>query len=130
MKPQLSIVIPALNEVTRIQTPLWAPQAQRAHGVDILLAIGDSSYGTTDRAAPWVDGVVSGPVPGAAAAEDIERPRRLKRLGRPACWRSKVCTSGPRWGQPGVWRSILLIWQPRWRYWRGERAARPAAAYQ
>ena len=62
--------------------------------------------------------------------EDIELSRRLKRLGRPACLRSKVCTSGRRWEQRGVWRTIFLMWWLRWRYWRGEPAACLAQAYR
>lgn len=62
--------------------------------------------------------------------EDIELSRRLKRLGRPACLRTQVCTSGRRWEQRGVWRTIFLMWWLRWRYWRGEPAARLAQAYR
>jgi hypothetical protein len=42
------------------------------------------------------------------------------RLGRPACLRARVVTSGRRWEQRGVWRTIVLMWRLRWRYWRGE----------
>lgn len=62
--------------------------------------------------------------------EDIEISRRLKRLGRPACLRTRVRTSGRRWEQRGVWRTIVLMWRLRWRYWRGESAARLAQAYR
>ena len=62
--------------------------------------------------------------------EDIELSRRLKRLGRPACLRTQVCTSGRRWEQRGVWRTIFLMWRLRWRYWRGEPAAQLAQAYR
>jgi len=62
--------------------------------------------------------------------EDVELSRRLKRLGRPACLRAKVRTSGRRWEQRGVWRTIVLMWRLRWRYWRGESAARLAEAYR
>ncbi len=62
--------------------------------------------------------------------EDIELSRRLKRLGRPACLRTQVCTSGRRWELHGVWRTIFLMWWLRWRYWRGEPAARLAQAYR
>ncbi len=62
--------------------------------------------------------------------EDIELSRRLKRLGRPACLRERVRTSGRRWEQRGVWRTIFLMWRLRWRYWRGESAARLAEAYR
>jgi rSAM/selenodomain-associated transferase 2 len=62
--------------------------------------------------------------------EDIELSRRLKRIGRPACVRERVCTSGRRWEQHGVWRTIFLMWRLRWRYWRGEPAAQLAKAYR
>lgn len=62
--------------------------------------------------------------------EDVEISRRLKRLGRPACLRQRVCTSGRRWEQRGVWRTIVLMWRLRWRYWRGESVARLAEAYR
>jgi rSAM/selenodomain-associated transferase 2 len=62
--------------------------------------------------------------------EDIEISRRLKRLGRPACLRARVCTSGRRWEQRGVWRTIVLMWRLRWRYWRGVPAARLAEEYR
>lgn len=51
--------------------------------------------------------------------EDIALSQRLKRLGRPACLRQKVVTSGRRWEQNGVWRTIWLMWQLRFAYWRG-----------
>ncbi len=62
--------------------------------------------------------------------EDIELSRRLKRLGRPACLRARVHTSGRRWEQRGVWRTIVLMWWLRWRYWRGESPAQLAQAYR
>jgi rSAM/selenodomain-associated transferase 2 len=62
--------------------------------------------------------------------EDIELSRRLKRVGRPACLRQQVVTSGRRWEQRGVWRTIWLMWRLRWRYWRGESPARLAEAYR
>jgi rSAM/selenodomain-associated transferase 2 len=51
--------------------------------------------------------------------EDIELSRRLRALGRPACLRQPVHTSGRRWDTHGVWRTIGLMWRLRWRYWRG-----------
>lgn len=62
--------------------------------------------------------------------EDIEICRALKRLGRPACLRLKVTTSGRRWEQRGVWRTILLMGWLRWRYWRGASAESIARAYR
>jgi hypothetical protein len=71
-----------------------------------------------------------GGFPEQVLMEDIEISRRLKRLGRPACLRARVCTSGRRWEQRGVWRTIVLMWRLRWRYWRGESPARLAEAYR
>lgn len=62
--------------------------------------------------------------------EDIELSRRLKPLGRPACLRACVITSGRRWEAHGVWRTILLMWQLRFAYWIGVPADRLAARYR
>jgi rSAM/selenodomain-associated transferase 2 len=225
MKPQLTIVMPALNEAAGIEATLQALQPLRARGVEIVLADGGSTDTTAALARPWVDAVVDAPRgralqmnAGAAQAradallflhadtrlppqadaqvlqalagpacwgrfdvfiegrpwmlrvvaasmnqrsrlsgiatgdqaifvtrpafervggfpiqplmEDIEISRRLKRLGRPACLRARVCTSGRRWERRGVWRTIVLMWRLRWRYWRGESPARLAQAYR
>lgn len=89
------------------------------------IATGDQGMFVTRAAFDAVGGIPLQPL-----MEDIEMSRRLKRLGSPACLRAKVCTSGRRWEQHGVWRTILLMWSLRWRYWRGEPAARLAAAYR
>ena len=62
--------------------------------------------------------------------EDIELSLRLRRLGRPACLRERVLTSGRRWEQRGVWRTIVLMWRLRWRYWRGTSPEVLAKAYR
>jgi rSAM/selenodomain-associated transferase 2 len=89
------------------------------------IATGDQGLFVTREAFDAVGGFPVQPL-----MEDVEMSRRLKRLGRPACLRVKVCTSGRRWEQRGVWRTIFLMWRLRWRYWRGEPAARLAAAYR
>jgi rSAM/selenodomain-associated transferase 2 len=89
------------------------------------IATGDQAIFVTRAAFDRVGGFPMQPL-----MEDIELSRRLKRLGRPACLRERVCTSGRRWEQRGVWRTILLMWWLRWRYWRGESAARLAQAYR
>jgi rSAM/selenodomain-associated transferase 2 len=61
-----------------------------------------------------------GGFPDQPLMEDVELSRRLLRLGRPACLRARVVTSGRRWEQRGMWATILLMWRLRWRYWRGE----------
>ncbi len=89
------------------------------------IATGDQAIFVTRAAFANVGGFQAQPL-----MEDIELSRRLKRLGRPACLRAKVRTSGRRWEQRGVMRTILLMWRLRWRYWRGEPAERLAEAYR
>jgi rSAM/selenodomain-associated transferase 2 len=93
----------------------------RASGI----ATGDQAIFITREAFERVGGF-----PEQVLMEDIEISRRLKRLGRPACLRARVSTSGRRWEQRGVWRTIVLMWRLRWRYWRGESPARLAEAYR
>lgn len=93
----------------------------RASGI----ATGDQAIFITREAFERVGGF-----PEQALMEDIEISRRLKRLGRPACLRARVCTSGRRWEQRGVWCTIVLMWRLRWRYWRGESPTRLAEAYR
>jgi rSAM/selenodomain-associated transferase 2 len=71
-----------------------------------------------------------GGFPDQPLMEDIEMSRRLCRIGRPACLRARVTTSGRRWEARGVWRTIFLMWRLRWRYWRGESPAALAKAYR
>ena len=71
-----------------------------------------------------------GGFPDQPLMEDIELSRRLSRIGRPACLRARVTTSGRRWEARGVWRTIFLMWRLRWRYWRGESPASLAKAYR
>ncbi len=89
------------------------------------IATGDQAMFVTRAAFAQVGGFPAQPL-----MEDIELSRRLKGLGRPACLRARVRTSGRRWEQRGVWRTIVLMWWLRWRYWRGESPARLAQAYR
>ena len=89
------------------------------------IATGDQAIFVTREAFDRVGGFPLQPL-----MEDLEISRRLKRLGRPACLRARVRTSGRRWEQRGVWRTIFLMWRLRWRYWRGESASRLAKAYR
>lgn len=61
--------------------------------------------------------------------EDVALSRALGALGRPACLRAKVMTSGRRWERRGVWRTILLMWRLRLRYWLGADPRRLAVDY-
>ncbi len=62
--------------------------------------------------------------------EDIELSRRLRALGRPACLRPPVYTSGRRWDTHGAWRTVFLMWRLRWLYWRGVAPEVLARAYR
>jgi rSAM/selenodomain-associated transferase 2 len=55
----LSIVVPALNEAERIGDHLASLQPLRQRGAELILADGGSADGTAERAAPWVDAVVT-----------------------------------------------------------------------
>lgn len=89
------------------------------------IATGDQAIFVTRAAFERVGGFPVQPI-----MEDIEMSRRLKRLGRPACVRARVTTSGRRWERRGVWATIVLMWWLRWRYWRGESPERLAEAYR
>ncbi|MDH4389906.1 MAG: TIGR04283 family arsenosugar biosynthesis glycosyltransferase [Aquabacterium sp.] len=89
------------------------------------IATGDQAIFTTRAAFNQVGGFPAQPL-----MEDIELSGRLKRIGRPACLRARVRTSGRRWEQRGVWRTIVLMWRLRWRYWRGESPDSLARAYR
>ncbi len=71
-----------------------------------------------------------GGFPDQPLMEDVELSTRLRALGRPACLRWKVRTSGRRWQTHGVVRTVLLMWRLRWRYWRGVPATEIARAWR
>lgn len=60
-----------------------------------------------------------GGYPDQPLMEDIELCKRLKKIARPACLKSKVITSARRWQQHGTWQTIFLMWHLRFDYWRG-----------
>ena len=61
--------------------------------------------------------------------EDVALSRRLKRIGRPACLRERVTTSGRRWERHGTLRTILLMWRLRLAYALGADPRRLAHRY-
>lgn len=71
-----------------------------------------------------------GGFPDQPLMEDIELSRRLRRIGRPACLRARVLTSGRRWQRHGAWRTIGLMWWLRLRYWLGTPPDALARAYR
>lgn len=60
-RPELSIIIPALNEAVGIVAALQPLQALRAHGVELIVVDGGSHDGTADLARPWADRVLTAP---------------------------------------------------------------------
>lgn len=89
------------------------------------IATGDQAIFVTRAAFDRVGGFPDQPL-----MEDVEMSSRLRVLGRPACLRQRVTTSGRRWETRGVWRTIFLMWHLRWRYWRGAPAQALAEAYR
>src|SRR5215213_4647195 len=57
----LSIIIPCLNEAAGIAAADARLQALRARGVEVIVADGGSSDGTTALAAPLADRVITAP---------------------------------------------------------------------
>ena len=70
-----------------------------------------------------------GGYPDIALMEDIVLSRRLKRLTRPLCLRSRALTSGRRWEKHGVMRTILTMWRLRLAFWLGAKPDTLAARY-
>ena len=54
-----------------------------------------------------------------ALMEDIEFSRRMRRVARPVCLRSKVQVSARRWEQGGVIRTVVQMWWLRAAYFFG-----------
>jgi len=67
--------------------------------------------------------------PEIALMEDIEFSRAMKRVGRPACLRERVSTSGRRWESRGVVRTVLLMGRLRLLYALGVAPQRLARQY-
>lgn len=88
------------------------------------IATGDQAIFVTREAFEAVRGFPDQPL-----MEDIELSRRLMRIGRPACLRAKVATSGRRWDEKGALRTILKMWRLRLAYWLGADPALLAQAY-
>ena len=61
--------------------------------------------------------------------EDLEFSRRLKRVGRVACLRSRVITSARRWSRDGVARTVVRMWMIRVMYLAGVSPARLKRMY-
>lgn len=71
----------------------------------------------------------AGPFPDIPLMEDIALSKKLKRIGRPACLRKKVTTSGRRWEKHGVLRTVAAMWRLRLAYYFGADPKKLARAY-
>lgn len=60
-----------------------------------------------------------GGYPEVELMEDLELSRRLKRVGKIACLRTRVTTSARRWQRHGVVRTIVRMWALRLCYFLG-----------
>src|SRR5262249_44551151 len=60
-----------------------------------------------------------GGFPAIPLMEDIALSKRLKRVSRPLCLRTRAITSGRRWDQNGVINTVLLMWRVRLAYFFG-----------
>jgi len=70
-----------------------------------------------------------GGFPPIALMEDIVLSRRLKRLARPHCLKSRLVTSSRRWEQQGILRTILNMWWLRAAFFCGVPAHTLARQY-
>ncbi len=61
--------------------------------------------------------------------EDLDLARRLKRIGRVACLRSRVTTSARRWRERGVFATTMRMWLIRIAFLLGVPPARLAHLY-
>jgi rSAM/selenodomain-associated transferase 2 len=70
-----------------------------------------------------------GGFPELELCEDLEFSRRLKRIGRIACLRTRVTTSARRWNRDGVARTVVRMWLIRAMYLLGVPPARLKRMY-
>lgn len=71
-----------------------------------------------------------GGFPQIALMEDIALSKRLKKIQRPLCLKSKLITSARRWQTNGVVRTIFLMWTMRLAYFFGVSANTLARWYR
>ncbi|MBU6299363.1 MAG: TIGR04283 family arsenosugar biosynthesis glycosyltransferase [Alphaproteobacteria bacterium] len=73
--------------------------------------------------------VAIGGYPDIPLMEDIELSKRLKRMSKPICLRTRVSTSARRWLKYGVVRTIFLMWRLRLAYSLGADPLKLARRY-
>lgn len=70
-----------------------------------------------------------GGFPAIPLMEDVAISKQLRRLARPAPFRSALNTSSRRWEQQGVLRTVFLMWRLRLAYFLGVDPQRLAQRY-
>ena len=70
-----------------------------------------------------------GGFPDLALCEDLDFSRKLRRIGKVACLRSRVTTSARRWRKDGLMRTILRMWTIRLMYLMGISTSRLKKMY-
>jgi rSAM/selenodomain-associated transferase 2 len=70
-----------------------------------------------------------GGFPDLPICEDLEFARRLKRIGKMACLRSRVVTSARRWRKAGIIRTVVRMWVIRSAYLAGVPPAKLVRGY-
>ena len=60
-----------------------------------------------------------GGFPRIALMEDVAICKRLRKISRPACLRSRLQVSSRRWQQYGIFKTICLMWRLRLQYFLG-----------
>lgn len=67
--------------------------------------------------------------PEIALMEDVAICKRLRKLMKPICFKSKVITSARRWETQGVIKTIFMMWMIRLAYFCGVSPERLAKIY-
>ena len=88
------------------------------------IATGDQAMFVTRTAFEAVGGFPDQPL-----MEDIALSAALRRIGPPACLRTRVTTAARHWETHGVWRTIALMWRLRAAYALGADPAALARQY-
>jgi rSAM/selenodomain-associated transferase 2 len=130
--------LPPLADELILKSPLWGRFDVRIEGRHPLLPLVAWSMNLRSR----LTGVATGDqaifvrkdafrgFADIPLMEDVAFSKAMKRLGRPACLRSTVTTSGRRWESRGVLRTIVLMWWLRLRFFLGAPADSLARRYE
>lgn len=71
----------------------------------------------------------AGGYPDLPLMEDVAFSSRMRTIGRPACIRDKVATSGRRWEKHGLWCTIVTMWRLRLSFYFGVDPIKLARVY-